>query len=375
MKVRVLHCLETIGSGGVEQRRLLMAKHLDSARYEQHVVCSYVINEFNLRFEEQGVPVSAIRGLHNLFNFPYYFRLFKVIRQYKPHIIHGAVFEGVISAVVGGLFCRVPVIIIEETSDPQNRSWRGTFLMKIFSILADNIVGISPSVVGYLRDKVHIKKSKLRLINNGVSVPVLPASHELQNLKKALGISESDFVIGSIGRLLDSHKRFSDVIKAVAILVKTLSDIKLVIVGDGKDKDMLIRMVHDVGLQNNVVFAGHQKDTRSYYAIMDVFCLASHMEGFGLVVVEAMFFKLPVVVTAVGGMKNIVLDGQTGLLVEKYSPESLAAAIKLLHDNPDMRGKMGMNGYQRAMDEYSAEVYVRKVDTLYKEACLKTRIS
>lgn len=374
MQLRVLHCIETIGSGGVEQRRLQLAKHLDKNAFQQEVVCSYVINDFNLKFERESVAVTAITGLYNVFNFKYYKNLFAVVRKFKPHIIHGAVFEGVISAIVAGVFFRIPIVIIEETSDPQNRRWTGNLLLKFLSFFADAVVGISPTVVAYLSDRARINPSKIKLINNGVAVPAAPSPERVNELKKSLSIKEHDFVIGSVGRLRDFHKRFSDLIKAVALLKPQHPEIKLLILGAGEDLDMLKELARSLDVYENVIFAGYQRETEAFYECMDVFALASHMEGFGLVLVEAMFFRLPVVATRVGGMKDVVVDGVTGVLVERHSPDGLAKAISGLLQDRDKARQMGDAGYERAMKEYSAQVYVRKVESMYESLASKKKL-
>jgi glycosyltransferase involved in cell wall biosynthesis len=101
--------------------------------------------------------------------------------------------------------------------------------------------------------------------------------------------------------------------------------------------------------------------------MIDVFALVSDTEGFGLVVVEAMYFRLPVVVTAVGGMKDIVVDGKTGLHVSKHNPQAISEGIQKLYANSDLRKEMGLKGYERALNEYSAPVYVANVKQLYEE--------
>src|SRR4051812_48704257 len=121
MKIKVLHCLETIGTGGVEQRRLSLAKYLPHEKYEQYLICSKVLASFDKRLEENKTKVFAIGELKSLLNLGYYWRLIKIVWEVKPTIIHGAVFEGVISAVIAGTLLRIPIVILEETSDPQNR--------------------------------------------------------------------------------------------------------------------------------------------------------------------------------------------------------------------------------------------------------------
>lgn len=374
MKIKILHCVETIGTGGVEQRRLALAELLDKSQFSQQLTCSKVLDNFDTRLERHGMKVFSIGELASPLNFGYYRRLIKVVREVRPTIIHGAVFEGVISAVVAGFICRVPIIIIEETSDPQNRSWRGHLLLRLLSVFANYVVAISPSVEAYLLDVARIPRRKVRLITNGVHVPRVISPDELQTLRGNLGLSPGDFIIGSVGRLRDFHKRFSDLIKALPSLVQSIPNVKLLIVGEGEDKAMLRKLSKELGVEGRVIFAGFHSDIAPLYRCMNVFALASHMEGFGLVVAEAMFFKLPVVATAVGGIKDIVVNGQTGILVNRHDPKAIGDAIRSIHDDPAFAARLGEAGYRRAMDNYSAPAYVKRVHNLYQEALIKKKM-
>jgi len=369
MKVRVLHCLETIGTGGVEQRRLSMARYFDPNAFEQRVVCSYVVGGFDEKLRKLGTQVVAIRGLYHIFNVGYYYRLFRVICEFRPHIIHGAVFEGVVSAVLGGLLFRIPVIIIEETSFPKRRSWRANLLMRFFSSAADFVVGTSPAVVEYL-GSIGVKEDKRRLINNGVETPPDQSAEDVALMEKKLGIESTNLVVGCVGRL-NVVKRFDDVIRAVA----SLNDkrVKLLIVGDGPDRQRLTELTNSLGVSNQVIFTGYQEPW-IYYSCMDCFALCSESEGFGMVVVEAMLYRLPVVATAVGGMREIVLDGETGYLVNVEAPESIANALSKLISDSTLRMRMGQAGLQRAKKYYSAENYSGLVADLYHEALHKAGI-
>ena len=160
----------------------------------------------------------------------------KIIEEFKPHIIHGAVFEGVTMAAINGFIKNVPIIILEETSDPQNRSWRGNLLMKLLSLTADKVIGVSPAATNYLRNKLRLPKNKVKLITNGVANPNAINQTLIKNLRETYLLCDDEIVIGSIGRMAsDSHKRFSDLIRAFAILVKKQIKVKLMIIGDGPE--------------------------------------------------------------------------------------------------------------------------------------------
>src|SRR5690606_20622550 len=112
--------------------------------------------------------------------------------------------------------------------------------------------------------------------------------------------------------------------------LKNYSSIKIIIIGEGGDKQLIIDTAKDLGIEEHLIMAGAQHDTAPFYEVLDIFCIASHMEGFGLVAAEAMFHQLPVIATAVGGLKDIVIDGETGFLVPSHSPHKIAEKLQVL---------------------------------------------
>jgi glycosyltransferase involved in cell wall biosynthesis len=126
-------------------------------------------------------------------------------------------------------------------------------------------------------------------------------------------------------------------------------------------------LAESLGIMSHVSFLGNREDTGRYYGIMDVFTLVSSREGFGLVVPEAMLCGLPVVGTAVGGLKDSIVHGETGFLIPPMSPPSIAEAVLRLRDAPELRHQLGQAGRARAEALFSAARYARDVDTFYTE--------
>ena len=206
------------------------------------------------------------------------------------------------------------------------------------------------------------------LINNGVAIPLEILEIEKTNLKETYSILKNDIVIGTVGRMSsDAHKRFSDLIKAFAILVNKNNKIKLILVGDGPEKSNYEKLVKELNIENNVIFAGYQNNIGNYYSIIDIFCLTSAFEAFGLVLAEAMLHKLPVVATNVGGMKHIVVADETGFLVDKFDVNMIAQKLEILCNDKILRIEFGKSGYVRALQNYTEDKYIEKIEKLYLE--------
>lgn len=365
--IKVLHIQETIGSGGVERLRLSLSKLLDKNKFELKIVCTNFGGEIKQEIESNGVEVISIGKFNGVFDIKNHIKIQKIISNFKPHIVHGAVFEGVTLAAINGFIKKVPIIIIEETSDPQNRSWRGNLLMKFFAKLSNCVIGVSPGVMEYLHQTLNISKDKAVLINNGVRIPRKVSEEETLELNSKLGIEPNDIVIGSVGRMqLDEHKRFSDLIKAFSIVNQSFSNTKLLLVGSGFELSNYKSLATKLGISDKVIFADYQSDVTLYYKSMHIFSLVSSFEAFGLVLAEAMLCKLPIVATNVGGMKYIVKENETGFLVNKHDVYAISEKISLLCNDSKLRSDFGIKGYEIAIDNYTEIKYVESIESLYK---------
>lgn len=369
-KIRVAHCLETVGSGGVEQTRLTLASHLPADRYEQILICTKAIGALPDQIRAAGCPIVPVGVLRYPLDPRSHRRAYQALRQFRPHIVHGAVFEGISLATLAGRLARVPVVLTEETSDPDNqpRSWRGTALYRMLTALGDKAIAVSPATQRYLVQTLGLPADKVVTVLNGVTDPPPPSLADIAHVRASMtGWSPNQLVLGCVGRLLDSHKRFSDAIRALPGIRAAGIDARLLIVGEGPDQDMLAALAEELGVTALVFFAGYQGDTRPYFGAMDILVHPPATEAFGLVLAEAMFARLPVVATRVGGIPDVVADGETALLVSPGQPEALAEAIIRLARDPAERATMGEAGLARARAKFGADRYAQTIDKLYTE--------
>lgn len=372
-KIKVLLCQEAVSRGGVERRKLSVARFLDKEKYEIKLLCTSAHGAIVNEFEELGVEIVVVGEFKGVFDLSQYAKVSKIVKRIKPDIIHGAVFQGVALACVCGYLNNVPVIIAEETSDPQNRSVKASILLRLLTTFADKVIAIAPAVADYLSKTAKIKQSKICLINNGVELPRVVTPLQIDELKMRYGIT-NELIIGSAGRLHNDHKRFTDILKAVSLL-KDNKGVKIMILGGGNDKELIRQTAIKLAIEDKLILTDHQHDTAPFYQMMDIFCLASQREGFGLVAAEAMLHKLPVIATNVGGLKNVVQNNVTGFLIPALKPDELASKIQAFIDNPGLRQTMGEAGYTRAVKEYSAPVYAKKVENLYQDLLTKKKIN
>jgi glycosyltransferase involved in cell wall biosynthesis len=204
---------------------------------------------------------------------------------------------------------------------------------------------------------------RIEVVYNGVELD----GGGSRGLRAELGIPEGVPLVGEIGRLCDV-KGQRELIAALA----QLPDAQAVLVGadleqGGAFQTALEREAERLGVRDRVVFAGRREDAARVLAELDVLALPSWTEGLPLVVLEAMAQRRPVVATPVGGTPEVVVDGETGLLVPPRDPDALAAALRRLLGDADLRRRMGEAGYERARERFSAGAMTRRVLAIYDE--------
>lgn len=366
-RLRILHTLCRIRSGGVEQRRILLARGLPSNQYEHVLICQEADGPIPDALRNEGWVIHEIGVAQGILSPSWHSRAYKIARKFQPDIVHGAVYEG--EALAFGIGLRMPRlrVIMEETSDPINRRRTGDTLMRVMCLRANACIGVSPAVTDYLHETLRIPRRKIRLINNAVAQHSEPNQDRLNELRIQLQLKETDLVIGSVGRIEDSHKRFSDIIRALPAIRAVQPTVKLLIVGDGADRTTLERLTEELALDDAVIFAGYQEAPRDFYHLMDVFVLASAHEAFGLVLVEAMLAGVPIVATKVGGVPFVLGHGDAGILIPPLQPAAIVGAVLSILEDRKAAQSYQSAGLARARYTFSAGRYVNEIGKLYSD--------
>ena len=286
--------------------------------------------------------------------------------QYCPDIIHGGVIEGNALGNIIGLAMPKVAVISEETSHPLTRKRRTEIFLRLLLRRSDAVIGVSPAVCDYLAERLSVPAEKLVLIDNGVSNSPRVAYKEQLRLRAEVGLTPDELVIGSVGRLQDDHKRVSDLIRAMPLILESIPNARLLIIGEGADRQMLEELAAHMEVTKLVRFAGYRGNPRPYYSIMDVFALVSATEAFGLVLVEAMLDGVPVIGTSVGGIPHVLDQGRAGRLVPPFAPCTIATSVIELLTDPEVRFQLGASGRRHAEAHFSADRYASNIAALYR---------
>jgi glycosyltransferase involved in cell wall biosynthesis len=171
-----------------------------------------------------------------------------------------------------------------------------------------------------------------------------------------------------LGGSLTKEKGHADLIRAAALLHRRkLSDFRVVLAGDGPERESLIRLARKLDVEREVTVAGFQKNIRPYYRLVTLLALASHSEGFPNVMLEAMAAGLPIAATSVGGIPEALGDNVTGLMVPPGEPESLANAMLGLLIDPGLRISLAAAANKKAEADFALRKYLASLSQFYQE--------
>ena len=382
-QTRILRVIARLNVGGPALHVSYLTRGLAHRGYDTTLVAGKLARgEDSMSYvaDSLGLDVRPLAAMHREVS-PVYdpiavTRLVGEIRRVRPHILHthtakaGAV--GRAAALLAG-DARPPVIVhtyhghvLSGYFDPL----RTQFFRETERALArhtDRLVAVGPEVRDDLVALGVAPPEKFSVIRLGIDLEsrVLTVDRRAE-FRHLFGIPEDRFVVGWIGRMT-AIKRVPDILAAFKALRDRGVEATLCLVGDGPDRDAIEQLASDLGIVRDVLLVGYQRDVAPYYAFFDALLLPSANEGTPVVAIEALAAERPVVASRVGGVPDVVDDGESGFLVEVGDIEALADRLEQLARDPELRARLGRTGRKRVVPRYRVERLVDDVDELYRE--------
>lgn len=211
-----------------------------------------------------------------------------------------------------------------------------------------------------------VQSDRIEVISNAIAPRDRTSEKDALELRASLGIDPADKVLLSVGRL-SYEKGHAELLNAYRMLIdaRGTPHSRLVLVGDGGERSRLVQQAR--GLGERVLFVGHRPDPWPYFCMSDIFALPSHTEGSPLVLFEAMAAGLPIVASSVGGIPEVVHEGETALLVPPRNAELLADALRALLSEPARAVAMGCAA-REAVTRHSPQAYAQRLLAIYSSA-------
>ena len=364
---RILHIVEDLSVGGLEKVLASIVLSLDKSKYDVQVWCLARGGDIAQELMEKEISVRILK-MESYYNPLNIVRLGLAMSRERFQLIHThGYFAGTfgrISAILTG----VPVLIAHVHSTYYHYSKRNLLIEKVLSYFTDRIICISHAVERFVTLNEGICSEKTCLIYNAVVSPdYLLSDHLRKKMRASLGLDIEAIVIAIVASLT-ANKGHGFLLTAFEEAFRSHPSIRLLIVGDGPLRKQIETATRQMMMDQAVIFTGMQQDVFSLLQTSDIFVLPSQSrEGLGVALIEAMAVGLPVIGTNLGGIPEVIEDGENGFLVAPGSSKQLAEVLKKLVNDQVLRTGMGRRGRQIYEEKFTMPKMIQQIETLYDQ--------
>lgn len=384
--IKILQFIHSYVFGGAEEHVLALTRELCTIGFQTDIACT------NKKVYEQ-LNAKRGKGIHfsiYLFEIPRKISVKAILTislfikggSYDIVHVHQVGYGGTVGRIAARLAIWPKIVITEHTIASEHYWLKGSvskFLhLNIFhplwnTFFVDRVIATSRAVQESIITREKISPRKTTVVFNGIDLKrYATPDKSAKKIMSDYGVREGACILGFIGRL-STEKGIEYLIKAVSILKKEKKNIILLITGDGPQKEKLQRLIEQLGLQGSILFTGWIQNISSILSILDIFVLSSLNEAFGLVVLEAMAAKVPVIGTTVGGIPDIIEDRQNGLLVPPKDSPAIAQAVKLLLSDKIMKENIAHNGFITVKTKFTSHIMAINTGNIYKNCIPQKR--
>jgi glycosyltransferase involved in cell wall biosynthesis len=357
--LRLLFVINDLARAGAETQLVTLALALDPARYDRRIVVLKERNDFADALAAAGIPVVALHR-RGWLDVGVAVRLWGEMRRFRPDIVHSFLFLGNLLAAFVGRLAGVRRIVVSQrcsydaTLPPY---WR--YVARLSHRLADCVLVNSRAALAEERD-AGFPPSRLVHVPNAAPPELCPDGHGAPD-------RPSGRKVVAVGQL-ETIKGHRFLVEAWPAVRRAHPDACLVLVGEGSAHRALAEQTRGLGVEDSVVFAGFHSPADAFIATCDVLVQPSLSEGLPNAVLEAMAAGRPVIASRVGGVPELVVDGETGLLVPPGDPGALARAIVALLDDSALRARLGTAAVRRTRTMFSLDAVRAAVEAVYLPA-------
>lgn len=371
----ICHVVHALGVGGAEVLVDHMVRRL-STDFRTIVAVLDEIGEIGAQLQEDGFVVKHLHRGAGI-DSSCARRLQELIRREGVSLMHAHQYTPFFQAMLSrGLFGRTPVLFTEHGRHfPDLPSLKRSVVNRILLRKQDRIVGCSSSVRQALIENEGLPQDRVEVVFNGVDLqqPAAKAVSSRTAIREEFGFTDDDFLVVQVARLhrLKDHRT---ALRAIDRARRQCPNMRLLLAGEGDERSAIETTISDLNLSEHVVLAGTRSDVTDLLLASDAFLLTSISEGIPLTVIEAMAAELPVVATSVGGVPEMISDGDSGFLCSAGDDAALAGRLVALAMNPHERSRIGLAGNLAAKRHFSLDQMLNTYRTIYAQMTSRSAV-
>ncbi len=368
MKIRVLHVIDHLGYGGAPFVVKGVVERMPADRVES-LVCA-------LRPNPKALPIQAevITLPGRKYSPAAIWSIASLCKKHQIDIVHAHLQKAFMTALLATYLCSSRLILHEH--GPIFRGGAGCIYRSFLRLLggrAEAIIANSEAAKSALQRTIRAAKVPISVVPNFIDLEQFnPDRYERERSREALGLAGSQFVVGFVGRL-DRAKGADLLVEAAALLRKDGASCRLVVVGEGPEKKDLEERIRRLDLGRMVMLMGLREDPAQVMRAFDVGVVPSRREAFGIAALEMMRMKVPVIVAPVGGLPELVRDGETGWVLPELTPEAVARAIRRLQADVALREKLKQNAFAHS-SLFDGKRAVEQIVEVYEQVIGSRRV-
>lgn len=365
--IRIVFCITELDVGGAERALVTLATGLDREQFSPTVICLGPEAALCVPLREAGIEVYCLNA-KSVFNVGILFRLIGLLRKLKPDILQTFLFHANILGRVAGWFAGVKHVfsgirVAEKRSRWYLRIDRWT------NFLVTGNVCVSQAVADFTIREGGIRKEKICVIPNGVDIERFDNATPL-DLTAELGIPDNATVIVFVGRL-DPQKGIRVLMETIPTILREFPSAHFLFVGEGGERPWLEQQIAQLDVGSRIHLIGFREDIPAILKAADLLVLPSLWEGMPNVLLESMAAALPVVVTDVEGVSELLGDGEFGVVVSPDDVKHLEAGIRTLLNSPEQCADLSESSYLHVKENFTtistkknyAELYLSTLDS------------
>ncbi len=372
--MNILYTISDSVYGGAQKHLLDLALGMKKMGHHCVIVCPH--GEMVSEYKKSGLEVIPLEIKHDL-DFGYILKLSQILKNRKIDILHTHLLKSSVNGLIAGLLAKTKFKISHIHGTLYD--WEIPTIKKrinilanslVTNLLADRVIALTQSIKKDLVKYDKIKESKIVVIPNGFEGQELEQVKDCDYLYKKFSWDQAQVkIIGIIGRLTieRGHRCF---IKMAQVLIQKLNrtDLRFVIVGEGEMKEELVALVHEYNLEQYVKFSGFLDDREKNQALksLTLFVSPSLREGFGLSVLQAMFARIPIVVSNLTVYQEVCPNKVCSIFARREDPEDFAKKVNDLLGNKELGQTLSQNAYQKAHQNYTIQRFLEYYEDLYQ---------
>lgn len=368
---RLAYVIGELGKGGAEYQLYELLRGLDRTRFEPAVFVLSDGGYWSDRIRELDVPVHPIarRGSADVMRVV---RLRRALKAHAPDVLHTVLWSANTYGRLAAVGLGVPFVVTAERNVIARPRWQ-VALERGLDPLTDLYLVNSASVTENLVEREGLPLAKVRVIHNGIDLARLPPFELDRSAARArAGLPDGRRFVAQVGRLAP-QKDYPTFLTAAAQVARAVADVDFLVVGEGGLRAELEALARTLGIAERVHFLGLRHDVPALLGGVDVLALTSIYEGLPNVVIEGMAAGAVAVATDVGGADELIVPGETGVLVQPRDPTDVARAIVDLLGDDARRQRFAVAARRRIEASFSFEAMVRATEAVYVEGLAAKR--